>query len=210
MALADGLVRGVFAHAGLLVFASVLAVPIAGAPGAGATAIGIGSQAARDGPRVLRASSTVVPPAELAADRPVTDPAPPERPASGTPGEIPPASDPLVAAHAVVAARGARAHGDVVLASWYGPGFYGNRLPCWQWLQANGLPIALSAETWGVAHRTLPCGTPIELSHAGRTVTVPVVDRGPYVGGRTLDLTAAVRSALGCPGLCTLLMHVGE
>ena len=27
--------------------------------------------------------------------------------------------------------------------SWYGPGFYENRLPCWQWLAANGLPIQL-------------------------------------------------------------------
>lgn len=100
------------------------------------------------------------------------------------------------------------AGGVIVTASWYGPGFYDNRLPCWQWLQAHGLPIQFEADTWGVANKTLPCGTMLTLSHGANTITVPVVDRGPYVAGRELDLSPRVKAALGCTDLCTVLMHV--
>jgi rare lipoprotein A (peptidoglycan hydrolase) len=40
-------------------------------------------------------------------------------------------------------------------------------------------------------------------------MTVPVIDRGPYVAGRTLDLSVATRLAIGCPDLCTLSMRIG-
>jgi hypothetical protein len=100
--------------------------------------------------------------------------------------------------------------GVIVTASWYGPGFYDNRLPCWQWLQARGLPIQFEADTWGVAHKTLPCGTMLTLSHGANVITVPVVDRGPYVAGRELDLSLRVKAALGCTDLCTVLMHVDQ
>lgn len=88
--------------------------------------------------------------------------------------------------------------GSYVLASWYGPGFYGNRTACGQ---------TYSPQIMGVAHKTLPCGTLLVLSFGDRSVTVPVIDRGPYIAGRTLDLSAATRAALGCPDLCTLLME---
>ena len=101
-------------------------------------------------------------------------------------------------------------NGLVVTASWYGPGFYDNRLPCWQWLQANGLPIQFEADTWGVANKTLPCGTMLTLSHGPNVITVPVVDRGPYIPGRELDLSLRVKTALGCTDLCTVLMHIGQ
>ena len=64
--------------------------------------------------------------------------------------------------------------------SWYGPGFYGHRTAC---------GVALTQTLVGVAHRTLPCGTLVTFRSNGVTVTVPVVDRGPYVAGRTWDLT---------------------
>jgi hypothetical protein len=98
--------------------------------------------------------------------------------------------------------------GVVVTASWYGPGFYENRLPCWQWLQRNGLPIQFLPDTWGVAHKTLPCGTMLVLTHGPNTITVPVVDRGPYVAGREIDLSPRVKAALGCTDLCTVLMQL--
>ncbi|MGI8623473.1 MAG: septal ring lytic transglycosylase RlpA family protein, partial [Solirubrobacteraceae bacterium] len=66
-------------------------------------------------------------------------------------------------------------------ASWYGPGLYGEHLAC------GG---TLGEGTLGVAHKSLPCGTQVTLRHGGRTVRVPVVDRGPYVGAREYDLTA--------------------
>ncbi len=95
-----------------------------------------------------------------------------------------------------------------VVASWYGPGFYGNRLPCWRWLQASALPIQFQADTWGVAHKTLPCGTMLRLRHGDNLIVVPVVDRGPYVAGRELDLSLRVRDALDCSDLCTVLMQI--
>ncbi len=57
----------------------------------------------------------------------------------------------------------------------------------------------------GVAHKTLPCGTKVKLRYHGRSVTVPVIDRGPYVAGRDYDLTEAVKEKLGFPGVGTVL-----
>ena len=76
-------------------------------------------------------------------------------------------------------------------ASWYGPGLYGSRLSCGGTLSAGRL---------GVAHRSLPCGTKVTLKHGRRSVRVPVIDRGPYVGGREYDLTAATAERLGFHG----------
>jgi rare lipoprotein A len=49
----------------------------------------------------------------------------------------------------------------------------------------------------GVAHRTLPCGTRVELRRQGRTISTRVIDRGPYVAGRAFDLTGPAASELG-------------
>lgn len=73
-------------------------------------------------------------------------------------------------------------------ASWYGPGLYGNRLGCGGTLRAG---------TVGVAHKRLPCGTKVVFRYRGRAATIRVVDRGPYVGGREWDLTAAAKRKLG-------------
>lgn len=81
-------------------------------------------------------------------------------------------------------------------ASYYGPGLYGNGVAC------GG---TLLPDTMGVAHKTLPCGTKVKLRYHGRTVTVPVIDRGPYVPGRDYDLTEAVKDRLGFPGVGTVL-----
>ena len=74
-------------------------------------------------------------------------------------------------------------------ASWYGGG---GSLAC------GG---ALTSSTMGVANKTLPCGTLVTLRYGGRTVRVPVVDRGPYVAGREFDLTEATKDALGFDGV---------
>lgn len=88
----------------------------------------------------------------------------------------------------------------VVIASWYGPGFYGNRTACGQ---------VYTPEIMGVAHRLLPCGTQIRItSPAGVTIVAPVIDRGPYIVGRSLDLSNATRAALSCSDLCRVRMTV--
>ena len=81
-------------------------------------------------------------------------------------------------------------------ASWYGPGLYGNGLAC------GG---TLTPSTIGVAHKSLPCGTKLTLRYHGNTVEVQVIDRGPYVGGREFDLTAATKQKLGFPSTGTVL-----
>lgn len=74
------------------------------------------------------------------------------------------------------------------MATWYGPGLYGNPTACGQ---------VLTKELVGVAHKSLPCGTMVEISYGGRSIVVPVVDRGPYAKGRTWDLTSAAAEQLG-------------
>jgi rare lipoprotein A len=80
-------------------------------------------------------------------------------------------------------------------ASYYGPGLYGGALACGGTLTAGKL---------GVAHRTHPCGTRVTLRYRDRTVTVPVIDRGPYAGNREYDLTAATKAKLGFPSTGTV------
>jgi hypothetical protein len=121
---------------------------------------------------------------------------------------VPPAPAPVAAVPIEVTAVPAAPSGSVVTVSWYGPGFYENRLPCWPWLKAQGLPIQFLPDTWGVAHKSLPCGTIVTLTHGANTVTVPVVDRGPYIAGREFDLSPRVKAALGCTDLCTVVMQI--
>jgi rare lipoprotein A (peptidoglycan hydrolase) len=75
-----------------------------------------------------------------------------------------------------------------VTATWYGPGFYGNRTACGK---------RLTTSTQGVAHRTLPCGARVAIRVGGRSVVVPVIDRGPYARGVSYDLTGATARRLG-------------
>lgn len=74
------------------------------------------------------------------------------------------------------------------VATWYGPGFYGNTTAC---------GIELTEETIGVAHRSLPCGTNVAVRYGSTTIVVPVIDRGPFSGEAKWDLTAAAAQMLG-------------
>ena len=138
---------------------------------------------------VLGAQSTpaaAVEAAPVATSEPTPEPTPARTPAPAV-ATLPPLPDPPTS--------------GVVIASWYGPGFYGNRTACGQ---------VYTPEIIGVAHRTLRCGTMVVLEYRGHTMTVPVIDRGPYVAGRTLDLSNATRLAIGCPDLCTLSMRIAQ
>lgn len=76
-------------------------------------------------------------------------------------------------------------------ATFFGPGFYGNQTACGQ---------TLTETTIGVAHRTLPCGTMVDLYSKGHHLVVPVIDRGPFHKGIVWDLTAATAKAMGFSG----------
>jgi len=77
---------------------------------------------------------------------------------------------------------------NTAIATWFGPGFYGQTTACGQTLT----PVLV-----GVAHRTLPCGTLVRVSYKGHRLTLPVIDRGPYANGADWDLTAQAARALG-------------
>jgi rare lipoprotein A len=99
--------------------------------------------------------------------------------------------------------RGARvaALGDVSGTNWGGGGSQGIASYYWQpqrvasggWFNPNGLTAA---------HRTLPFGTRVRVTHLGngRSVVVRINDRGPFVRGRIIDLSRAAAGAIGMQG----------
>jgi|694.fasta_scaffold138931_2 rare lipoprotein A (peptidoglycan hydrolase) len=75
-------------------------------------------------------------------------------------------------------------------ASFYGPGFYGRQT-------ANG--EVFRPGTMTAAHKTLPFGTRVRVTNMsnGRSTVVRINDRGPYVGGRIIDLSETAADAIG-------------
>ena len=70
--------------------------------------------------------------------------------------------------------------------------FYGNESGS---RTASGQRFNQSAMT--CAHRSLPFGTKLRVTHGGRSVVVTVNDRGPFVHGRVLDLSTGAARAIG-------------
>lgn len=77
---------------------------------------------------------------------------------------------------------------ELVIASTYNDGT----------VDANGLTAA---------HKTLPLGTRLTVKHGHRTTVVTINDRGPFVKGRSIDLTPAANKYLRCGGLCRLIIE---
>ncbi|HEV2162140.1 MAG TPA: septal ring lytic transglycosylase RlpA family protein [Stellaceae bacterium] len=79
---------------------------------------------------------------------------------------------------------------QVGFASWYGPGFHGNRT-------ADGERFDMNALT--AAHRTLPFNSYVRVTDlaTGRSVIVRINDRGPYNRCRIIDLSARAARELG-------------
>jgi len=80
---------------------------------------------------------------------------------------------------------------NTALASWYDAVGLGGRMGCAPFTYQGG---------YVVAHKTMPCGTRLEVCLNG-CVAVYVGDRGPYVGGREFDLDAPVKDAIGFSGV---------
>lgn len=77
------------------------------------------------------------------------------------------------------------------VASFYGPGFYGRTTACGE---------RLTRATIGVAHRSIDCGKKVGFYYRGKSLRMPVIDRGPFVKGREWDLTKAAAKRLGING----------
>lgn len=76
------------------------------------------------------------------------------------------------------------------VASWYGPGFHGNR-------SASG--EVFNQHSLTAAHRSLPFGTQVRVTNLnnGRAVVVRINDRGPFSHGRVIDLSAGAAQLIG-------------
>lgn len=82
-------------------------------------------------------------------------------------------------------------------ASWYGPGFYGRQT-------ANGEIYRKGTMT--AAHRYLPFGSKVRVVNRdnGMVATVRINDRGPFYGGRILDLGHGAAQSLGVSGVANV------
>ena len=76
------------------------------------------------------------------------------------------------------------------MASYY---WQGQRVASGGWFNPNAMTAA---------HKTLPFGTRVRVTHSGsgRSVDVTINDRGPFVAGRIIDLSRAAASAIGMTG----------
>jgi rare lipoprotein A (peptidoglycan hydrolase) len=81
--------------------------------------------------------------------------------------------------------------GRTMQASYYGRELEGRPM-------ASGEPFDADALT--AAHKSLPFGTRLEVAYAGESVRVTVMDRGPYVARRDLDLSLAAARETGLTG----------
>ena len=87
-------------------------------------------------------------------------------------------------------------HATTGIASWYEMGH----------TTANGeryRPDGLTA-----AHRTLPFGTRVRVTHKGRSVVVRINDRGPFIKGRMIDLSRGAARSLGIRGVARVHMEI--
>ena len=88
-------------------------------------------------------------------------------------------------------------------ASFYGSGFYGNHT-------ANG--EIYRPGTMTAAHRSLPFGTRVRVTNLnnGRSTVVRINDRGPYVGGRIIDLSETAADSIGMirSGVAPVKIHI--
>lgn len=142
----------------------------------------------RDAP-LAQATAPSVTPAARPAPRPYTPP---------PPSEVSDKDRDFIASHKPI-------YTEVGVASWYGPPYHNRQ-------GANGKVFNQNAMT--AAHRTLPMGSLIVVTNekTGQSATMRVTDRGPFVQGRTLDLSMASAKATGVyrSGLATVRIDVYE
>ncbi len=90
---------------------------------------------------------------------------------------------------------------EVGTASWYGPGFHGNRTSSGEIYDSSQMTAA---------HQTLPLGTRVVVTNLenGRSVEVRVNDRGPFAKSRILDLSYGAAREIGIVGPGTARVRV--
>jgi rare lipoprotein A len=94
---------------------------------------------------------------------------------------------------AIITAMTTSAHAEEGVASRYDRSS-GSRVACGGSLNEGAMTAA---------HKSLPCGSKVRVTNkrTGKSVTLTINDRGPFVRGRVIDLTPAAANALGFSGL---------
>ena len=110
----------------------------------------------------------------------------------------------ILAVVAIAALAACVTPANATLASWY---------DCAKPGECSKSKITASGEKfnpWGMtaAHKTLPMGTMVRVTHKGRSVVVRITDRGPYIKGRTIDLSKGAARKIGCHGVCRVSLQV--
>jgi rare lipoprotein A (peptidoglycan hydrolase) len=102
---------------------------------------------------------------------------------------------------ATIALTPASAIAECGIASWYGPGFHGRQTANGETYNQHGI---------SAAHKTLPLGSRVVVRNqrTGRSILVRINDRGPYAGGRIVDLSDGARRAIGMGGLAPVCLEV--
>ena len=98
-------------------------------------------------------------------------------------------SSPATNSVALIGARETASFNEVGLASFYADKYHGKPT-------ASGETFDMHKLT--AAHRTLPFGTRVKVTHTGskRSVTVRINDRGPFIPGRIIDVSRAAAEEL--------------
>jgi rare lipoprotein A len=138
-----------------------------------------------------RPIASVTPPTPPATPEPVPGPAPTRPPSAPNPAQPPTRTAPFIPGVFI----------EEGTASWYGIPFHGRRA-------ANGEIFDMNSLV--AAHRTLPFGSILRVTNLnnGRDVQVRVIDRGPFVGDRILDLARAAAVALDMIGSGTAPVRI--
>jgi rare lipoprotein A len=107
-----------------------------------------------------------------------------------SPGSLSTTASPAVAKVSLPKADKMPKTTEIGHASWYGPGFHGKKTASGEVFDQNDFTAA---------HRTLPLGSRVRVTNLtnDKSVDVEINDRGPYVGGRIIDLSRAAANALG-------------
>ena len=105
----------------------------------------------------------------------------------------------LAIAYVIIAVLVGTTSANADVASWYGPGFHGRTT-------ASGERFNQWALT--AAHKTLPFGTRVLVTRGKKSVIVRINDRGPFIKGRTIDLSKAAAQKIGCSGVCKVTLKV--
>ncbi len=139
--------------------------------------------------------TSTVPPAPIPQPEsvPGSIPAQPTPPPASAPGAVQPPTRTAPFIPGVYVEQG--------IASWYGVPFDGRRAADGEIFDMNSLVAA---------HRTLPFGSILRVTNLnnGRDVQVRVIDRGPFVGDRILDLARAAAVSLGMIGTGTAPVRI--